>query len=67
MTGLIVYIVVFLLMFFVACFAVARWSYQDPTAPDTFLLLVGAALAWPVTAPLAVAILLLFGIAMLAK
>ncbi len=65
--GLVVlYIVVFLLLFFAASFAVARWSREDPTAPDTFLLLVGFALAWPVTAPLAAAIFLLMGIAMLA-
>lgn len=67
MSGLIVYIVVFLLVFFVASFAVARWSSHDPTDPDTFLLLVGAALAWPVTVPLTAAIFLLFGIAMLAN
>ena len=63
----IVYIVVFLLTFFAASFAVARCSCDDPTRPDTFLLLVASALAWPVTVPLIAAILLLMGIAILAK
>lgn len=67
--GLVVlYIVVFLLLFFAASFAVARWSREkDPTDPDTFLLLVGFALAWPVTVPLTAAIFLLMGIALLAN
>lgn len=63
----IVYIVVFLLTFFAASFAVVRSSCDDPTHPDTFLLLVASALAWPVTVPLFAAIFLLMGIAMLAK
>ena len=66
--GLVVlYIVLFLLLFFAASFAVARWSREDPTAPNTFLLLVGFALAWPVTVPLTAAIFLLMGIALLAN
>ena len=68
MIGLIVYIVVFLITFFAASFAVARYSYyDDPTDPDTFLLLVAAALAWPFTVPLTAAIFFLLGIAMLAE
>ena len=68
MIGLIVYMVVFLLAFFVASFAVARCSSCDnPTDPDTFLLLVAVALAWPLTVPLTAAISLLFGVAMLAE
>lgn len=68
MIGLIVYIVIFLLTFFAASFAVARCSYwDDPTDPDTFLRLVAVALAWPFTVPLTAAIFLLLGIAMLAN
>lgn len=68
MIGLIVYIVMVLLTFFVASFAVAHWSWcDDPTDPDTFLLLVGVSLVWPVAILLIMVILPLFGIAMLAK
>ena len=64
----IIYVVVFLLTFFAASFAVARYCYgDDPTDPGTFFLLVGVALVWPVTVPLFAAIFLLMGIAMLAE
>lgn len=64
----IVYIVVFLLTFFAASFAVARYSRCDnPTDPDTLWLLVPSALMWPITVPLFAAILLLVGIAKLAE
>lgn len=64
----IVYVVVFLLTFFAASFAVARYCLcDDPTDPGTFYLLVGFALVWPVTVPLFAAIFLLMGIAMLAE
>ena len=68
MNCLIVYIVVFLLTFFAASFAVARYSCcRDPTDPDTFLLLVGYALVWPISVPWTAAGFLLLGIAMLAS
>lgn len=68
MIGLIVYMVVFLLAFFVASFAVARCSScANPTDLDAFLLLVAVALAWPITVPLFAAIFLLVGIAKLAE
>ena len=68
MNVLIVYIVGFLLTFFAASFAVARYScYRDPTDPGTFLLLVGYALVWPISVPWTAAGFLLLGIAMLAK
>ena len=64
----IVYIVVFLLTFFAASFAVARYSCcDDPADPETFFLLVAFALMWPVMVPLLAATFLLMGIAMLAK
>ena len=63
----IIYVVVFLLTFFMASFAVARYYCEDPTDPGTFFLLVGYALMWPVTVPLFAAIFLLMGIAMLAE
>lgn len=64
----IIYVVVFLLTFFVASFAVARYCRcDDPTDPGTFFLLVGFALVWPVTVPLIAAILFLVGIAKLAE
>jgi hypothetical protein len=64
----IVYIVVFLLTFFAASFAVARYCHgEDPIKPETFFLLAGYALMWPVTVPLFAAILLLMGIAILAE
>lgn len=62
----IVYAVVSLLTFFVASFMVSRYTYDDPTNPPTFLLLAGASLVWPITVPLAAAILLFLGIATLA-
>ena len=64
----LVYIVVFLLTFFAASFAVARCSCcDDPTDPETLLLLAGFALMWPVMVPLLAATFLLMVIAILAK
>lgn len=64
----IVYVVVFLLTFFVASFAVARYSYRDnPTDPVVFWLLVPFALAWPIMVPITVAIIFLVCIAKLAE
>ena len=64
----VVYIVVFLLTFFAASFAVARYSWRNnPTDPDVLWLLVPSALMWPVTIPLAAAIFFLIGIAKLAE
>lgn len=62
----IVYVVVCLFTFFAGNFFVARYGYEDPTEPSNLLLLAGASLVWPITVPLALAILLLFGIAKLA-
>ena len=68
MIGSIVYIAVFLLVFFVSSFVVSKYSNcYEPTRPDTFLLLVGVTLIWPVTVPLGMMILLLHGIARLAE
>lgn len=68
MIVLIVYVVVFLLVFFVASAAVARCCpCSNPTDPEEFLGLAAYALAWPITIPLTAAILLLFGIARLAE
>lgn len=64
--GLMAYIAVFIFTFFAGCFLVARCAHESPTGPTNFALLVGAALVWPITVPLSVAIFLLFGIARLA-
>ena len=66
-TGLIAYIAVFVFTFFAASFLMARCTYESPTEPNNFFLLVGVSLVWPLTVPLAVAIFLLLGIASLAK
>jgi hypothetical protein len=66
--GLIVYVVGFLLALFAGSFTIARCCpWDSPTEPDTFLLLMAAALAWPLTFPLVLAIILLLGIARLAE
>lgn len=68
----IVYIVGFLLTFFAASFAVARYCRCDDPAdpdmflPDMFLPVVMFTLAWPISVPLTAAIFLLLGIATLA-
>ena len=68
MNVLIVYVVGFLLTFFMASCAVARYCWHaDPTDPETFFPLVAFVLVWPLTVPLTAAILLLLGIAMLAE
>jgi hypothetical protein len=65
---LIIYIVGLLLTFFAASFAIACWGgLYDPTEPETFLLLVGYALVWPISVPWTAAGFLLLGIAMLAS
>lgn len=66
MSGIVAYIVVLLFTFFAASFMVARYSYEDPTDPPTLLLLACASLMWPITIPLAAAIILLIYIAKLA-
>lgn len=66
-SGYIAYIVVFLFTFFSACFVVARCDLYDPTNPETFLMLLGLALVWPVTVVLSTAGFILFVIARLAE
>ena len=66
-TELMVYIAVFAFTFFAASFLIARCTHESPTEPFNFTLLVGVSLVWPLTVPLAVAIILLLGIASLAK
>jgi hypothetical protein len=66
-TVLIAYIAVFIFTFFAASFLIARCTYESPTEPTNFFLLVGASLVWPLTLPLAGVTLLLFGMAMLAN
>ena len=64
----IVYTVVFLLTFFVVSVVVSRCSpWDDLTHPETFFLLAGYALMWPIMVPLTVAIFFLFGIAKLVE
>lgn len=65
--GLMAYIAILLLTFFASSFLVARYSYESPTEPTNLLLLAGVSLVWPITVPLFMAILLLVGIAQLAK
>ena len=68
MNLLIIYIVGLLLTFFAASLVVAIYCrFYDPTEPETFGPLVGYALVWPITIPFTAAIVLLLGIAMLAK
>lgn len=65
--GLMAYIAVFLFTFFAGSFLVARSTHMSPTEPTNFALLVGSLLVWPLALPLAGAIFLLIGIAMLAE
>lgn len=66
-TALIAYIAVFVFTFFAASFLISRCTYESPTEPVNFTLLVGLSLVWPITLPLGGAIILLLGIASLAK
>lgn len=65
--GLTAYIVVFVVTFFAGSFLIARCTYESPTHPTNFTLLVGVSLVWPITLPLTGAIFLLLGIACLAS
>ena len=65
--ALTAYIVVFIFTFFAGSFMVARCTYESPTHPTNFTLLMGASLIWPITLPLTGAIFLLLGIACLAE
>ena len=66
-TAIMVYIAVFVFTFFAASFLIARCTYESPTEPCNFTLSVGVSLVWPITVPLAGAIILLLGIASLAN